>query len=81
MDLLGTLGAIRDVRDIARRVSTPLPPWATDELAFERHFGVPFAAYHEVTQHLLPEQMDLLERTIDVNPEAAVLWILAMEKL
>jgi len=81
MDLLGAIGAARQIRDVARRTLSGEPDWARDEEAFFRHFGVPYEAYAEIVEHLQPEQQDLLEATLEVNPEAAVLWILAMQEV
>jgi hypothetical protein len=79
MDLLGTLRAVRAVSGLAHDIVRQPAPWETDERAFFIHFGVPFEAYQEVLAHLSAEQAQVLEATIDVNPEAAVLWVLAME--
>ena len=81
MDLLGALGAARGLREFVRRAGGPQPDWAVDPSAFERHFGVPIEAYAEIVSHLTPEQEKLLLETLDVNPEAAVLWVLAMEEM
>jgi len=78
MDLLGTLSAARQLMNEVRR---PSYPWENDEGAFLAHFGVPFEEYALVVAHLDDGQRALLARTLDVNPEAAVLWILAMEEL
>jgi hypothetical protein len=79
MDLLGALRAARAVSGLARDMVRHPAPWETDAEAFFVHFGVPFESYQEVLAHLSEEQMHLLEATIEVNPEAAVLWVLAME--
>jgi hypothetical protein len=81
VDLLGALDASRGLREFVRRVGGPRPDWANDPSAFERHFGVPIESYAEIVSHLSPEQEKLLLETLDVNPEAAVLWVLAMEEL
>lgn len=82
MDLLGILEAAGHAREITHIMGgNPPPDWATSEEAFLRHFGVPVEEYHDVVKCLSPEQAELLERTLAVNPEAAVLWILSMEEL
>ena len=81
MDLLGAIDAARQVRDAVRQARGCTEPWANDPEAFYRHFGVPHEAYAEVVSHMTEGQLDLLHRTIDVNPEAAVLWVLAMEEV
>lgn len=82
MDLLGIIEAADHAREVARLVrGEPTPAWATDEEAFLRHFGVPHEAFAEIVSHLSPEQSGLLGRTLEVNPEAAVLWVLAMEEV
>jgi len=81
VDLLGAIGAARQIRDVARRAIAGDPAWAVDEETFFRHFGVPHEAYAEIVGHLQPAQLDLLEATLEVNPEAAVLWVLAMQEV
>lgn len=81
MDLLGAIDAARQLRDAVRPSRGPAEPWTTDPEAFHRHFGVPHEAYAEVVAHMSENQLDLLHRTLDINPEAAVLWVLAMEEV
>ena len=82
MDLLGILDAVGHARELVRLArAAPLPDWDTDEQAFFRHFGAPHEAYAEIASHLSPEQSALLRRTLAVNPEAAVLWVLSMEEV
>jgi hypothetical protein len=85
MDLLGaihsTVGAAHDLRALVRRSRSEAPDWLVDEEAFLRHFGVPHEAFEEIVHHLGDEQLRLLEETLAVNPEAAVLWILAMREV
>lgn len=83
MDLLGAWAAAGHLRRFAREVGSQRQPqpWEHDEESFLRHFGVPFEEYALVASHLTEEQHALLEATIEVNPEAAVLWILSMEEL
>jgi len=81
MDLLGTLDAANRLRDLVREVRRDPQPWEHDEVSFHRHFGVPFEEYALVVEHMTPKQLSLLQRTLDVNPEAAVLWVLAMEEV
>jgi hypothetical protein len=57
------------------------PDWLSDEDAFCRHFGVPYEDFAEVASCLDQGQRDLLDRTLEVNPEAAVLWVLHMEEV
>jgi hypothetical protein len=42
---------------------------------------VAFEEYALIVSHLSEEQHALLDATININPEAAVLWILSMEEL
>lgn len=81
MDLLGAWAAAGHLRRFAREVQRPSQPWEQDEEAFLCHFGVPFEEYALIVSHLTDDQRALLEATIEVNPEAAVLWILSMEEL
>jgi len=77
MNLLETLeharGAIRSLRHREPE------PWEIDDGEFLAHFGVPVEELAERVALLSEEQGRLLTATIDVNPEAAVLWVLAME--
>jgi hypothetical protein len=81
MDLLSAIRAAREVRDVAHELARPCHDWESDEGAFLRHFGVPIEDYAEIVSHLSPEQSQLLDATVAVNPEAAVLWVLAMEEV
>ena len=54
-------------------------PWAANETMFEAHFGSSYAYFGEVLRHLDDEQAVRFAETMEVNPEAAVLWVLAME--
>ena len=81
MDLLGFLGAARHALEFIRPAPGNDAKWATDEDEFERHFGVPYKVFLEIVEHLSPDQKKLLDATTNVNPEAAVLWILAMEEV
>lgn len=80
MDLLGLLKAVGHASELAKLArGDDLPDWASDEEAFLRHFGISHEDFMEIARHLSPEQAELLERTFQVNPEAAILWVLAME--
>jgi hypothetical protein len=80
VDLIRAIDAVRGVGDVARSLASPPDaPWLSDEASFFKHFGVEYPAYVEFLALLSPDQLDLYERTMQVNPEAAVLWVLAME--
>jgi hypothetical protein len=85
VDFLGalhsTVGAAHDLRALVRRSWAGSPDWMEDEEAFLRHFGVPHEAFEEIVHHLGDDQLRLLEATLAVNPEAAVLWVLAMQEV
>lgn len=83
MNLSSILEAAGHVREIARLAQDgpAVPAWITDEEAFFRHFGATVEEFEAVVEHLSPGQTDLLRRTLVVNPEAAVIWILSMEEL
>jgi hypothetical protein len=81
MDLLGFLGAAHRALSFFGNGPGSDQPWAASEQEFERHFGVPYEAFVEIVRHLDREQEQLLHATLEVNPEAAVLWILAMEEV
>ena len=53
-------------------------PWARDEGLFEEHFGAPYEELARKVPMLSADQSVRYEATIKVNPEAAVLWVLAM---
>ena len=53
-------------------------PWARDEQLFEEHFGMPYEALVSRVPMLSADQAKRYADTLKVNPEAAVLWILAM---
>jgi hypothetical protein len=82
VDLLGIMAAVEHAREIARLArGTTLPEWDSDPQSFLRHFGATHEEYAEIVSHLSPEQVELLHNTLAVNPEAAVLWVLAMEEV
>jgi hypothetical protein len=73
VDLLGSLHQVLS--------SEAGPDWLSDEISFHRHFGVSYEEFAEVVSCLDLGQRDLLEHTFEVNPEAAVLWVLHMEEV
>ena len=79
MDLLNALGAIRRTLDFFAGTPDSYESWAANEDAFETHFGLPYALFAEILQHLDQEQSERFDATMKVNPEAAVLWILSMD--
>jgi len=81
MDLLTFIGAAHRALSFFGGGPGSDQPWAAGEQEFERHFGVPYEAFVEIARHLDQEQERLLHATLEVNPEAAVLWILAMEEV
>jgi hypothetical protein len=50
-------------------------PWATDEAAFEEHFGTSYEDFEERVASLDQAHTQLYEKTLEVNPEAAVVWV------
>lgn len=82
MDLLGLFEAVGHAREALRLVREgPPPEWVTSEVAFQRHFGATLEEYQEIAARLDPGQTELLDRTLAVNPEAAILWVLSMEEM
>ena len=79
MDLLGALGAIRRTLDLFAGTPDSHERWASDEGAFETHFGSSYECFIEILHHLDAEQGERFDATMKVNPEAAVLWILSMD--
>lgn len=53
-------------------------PWVRDESAFADHFGASYGDLVEKLPLLSSDQHARYEATLKVNPEAAVLWVLAM---
>jgi hypothetical protein len=79
MDLVGVLKSAHSVLEYMSGGPGAHQPWANDEREFEIHFGAPYELFATIVDHLSNDQKKLLEATLDVNPEAAVLWILAMD--
>jgi len=81
VDLLRIVDAARRLRGLAGEIAGGLtePEWASSEEAFLVHFGASYEEYGERVSLLTPQQLSLLQSTLAVNPEAAVLWVLAME--
>lgn len=69
------------LRDLVLESDAPIfnEPWLHDEMAFYQHFGSPHEKYAEIVSLLSLEQNEMLQKTFAVNPEAAVLWVLAMD--
>lgn len=51
-------------------------PWASDERSFEDHFGVPYIEFADAVSGLSRGDFELYEKTLQVNPEASVLWVI-----
>jgi hypothetical protein len=50
-------------------------PWANDEQAFEEHFGRSYEEFERLIGALDQANSQLYEKTLEVNPEAAVTWV------
>jgi hypothetical protein len=81
MDLLHAIDAFKQILGAFTDTPDAGELWAADEKAFEQHFGESYETFTEILSHLSPEQEERFEATMRVNPEAAVLWILAMEEV
>jgi len=81
MDFIGFLGAARNALSYIKQSPGYDASWTNDATEFERHFGVSHEEFLAIIEHLSLDQKALLDATIDVNPEAAVLWVLAMEEV
>jgi predicted RNA-binding protein (virulence factor B family) len=79
MDLLTGLSTVHKALEALTSNQSSGESWASSEEAFEQHFGASYAYFKEILGHLSPEQNLRFERTLQINPEAAILWILAME--
>lgn len=53
-------------------------PWARNEIAFADHFGSSYEEFVGKVTLLSADQHARYEATLKVNPEAAVLWVVAM---
>lgn len=49
--------------------------WATDEIAFEEHFGQSYDEFEARVASLDQAHTALYEKTLEVNPEAAITWV------
>jgi hypothetical protein len=76
MDLITGLGAVKEILTSFGGTPDSGEPWAADEASFERHFGATYTFFREVL-----EQEERFEKTMQINPEAAVLWILSMDEI
>ena len=56
-------------------------PWAQDEEVFEEHFGVSYGEFSRRVKLLSSDQQKKFTQTIEVNPEAAVLWVISMNEI
>jgi hypothetical protein len=54
-------------------------PWASDEEIFEDHFDTPYWVFCEKLARLSADQQVRYKKTLDVNPEAAVLWVIMLQ--
>lgn len=81
MDLLDAITTSRMLRGLVLESGDSMfsKPWLHDETSFYQHFGSPYEKYAEIVSLLSPEQTEMLQETLTVNPEAAVLWVLAMD--
>ena len=50
-------------------------PWAGDEQAFEEHFGRTYEEFEQLLSELDQGNSQLYEKTLEINPEAAVVWV------
>ncbi len=54
-------------------------PWAQDEQLFAEHFGATIEEFAEKLALLNVDQQRRYEKTLEANPEAAVLWVIMMQ--
>lgn len=74
MPILGELSSI--FASILGDGPEVIEPWAEDEQKFEEHFDCTYSDFAEAVAGLHREEDDLYRKTMKVNPEAAVLWVL-----
>jgi hypothetical protein len=56
-------------------------PWARSEEQFEKHFGQSYEEFAVKLTGLTSDQHARYAATLDVNPEAAVLWVVMMSEV
>ena len=56
-------------------------PWARDEAMFQEHFGATYEEFALKVTMLGADQHVRYEATLKVNPEAAIVWVLAMSEV
>ncbi len=79
MNLMKATSVLKEIASLFENGPDAGQPWAESEEAFMTHFGAPYEYLCEVVSHLDREQSEKFDATMEVNPEAAVLWVLAME--
>lgn len=52
----------------------PQEPWMENEEAFQAHFGQSYEDFAIILANLDQAHNELYEKTVKVNPEAAVVW-------
>jgi hypothetical protein len=72
------LNVVRDVLALFEHSEGVDEPWSRSEEAFEDHFGASYAELASKVTELNADQSARYAATLAVNPEAAVLWVLAM---
>lgn len=55
-------------------------PWAANEETFEEQFGISYEEFSRKVEELDEEQTTKYRSALEAHPEAAVLWVLALEK-
>jgi hypothetical protein len=71
---------IENVKSALGFVTKENPSWLKSEEGFLLHFGCEFEDFNEVYELLSESQKQLFAKTVAINPEAAVLWVLAMDE-
>jgi hypothetical protein len=56
-------------------------PWAQDEGLFADHFGITIEEFAGKLALLSVDQQNRYQKTLEVNPEAAVLWVSMMQQV
>jgi hypothetical protein len=72
------LNVVRDVLALFEHAEGVDEPWARSEEAFTDHFGASYEELASKVTMLSSDQASRYAATLAVNPEAAVLWVLAM---
>lgn len=79
MNLVDVAQGLQGILTLFAGHSEAQEPWAQDEVLFADHFGASIEEFAEKLALLNVDQQRRYEKTLEVNPEAAVLWVIMMQ--